>query len=368
LEILRQASKSGPPFDLVLTDASMPEVDGFTLASHIRQDDKISSVIVMMLTSLDQKQGAQELNTLGIRSYLVKPVKQSDLFDAIMQAMDGRRTDRPAPVELQQTASQLPPLSILLAEDSLANQKLAIGLLKRWGHTVTVANNGREAVDLAAKTDYDLILMDIQMPELDGMEATALIRQEQARTGKRVPIIAMTAHAMKGDRKLCLDAGMDDYVSKPVRPHDLLAAMVTFFTPGTKSAASATTSQPTPHRSNSVDELPADVRIDWSVARSRVLEDEDLLREVIDAFLSEAEVLAVDLSKALTSADSQTVSRLAHTLKSNLRTFGVPMADALQTIEFAAKAGDLEPVKTLWPTVRPNITLVVEQMKAYLAK
>ena len=367
LEILRLASKSGPPFDLVLTDASMPEVDGFTLASHIRQDDKISSVIVMMLTSLDQKQGTQELDSLGIRSYLVKPVKQSDLFDAIMQAMDGRRLDRPAPVELQQTASQLPPLSILLAEDSLANQKLAIGLLKRWGHTVTVANNGREAVDLAAKTDYDLILMDIQMPELDGMEATALIRQEQTRSGKRVPIIAMTAHAMKGDRKLCLDAGMDDYVSKPVRPHDLLAAMLPFFISGTKSATAADTRERTPQRSASVEDLPAEVRIDWSAARSRVLEDEDLLREVIDAFLSEAEVLAVDLSKALTSADSQSVCRLAHTLKSNLRTFGVPMADALQTIEFAAKSRDLEPVKALWPTVRPNITLVVEQMKAYLA-
>ena len=241
LEQLRQASQQGPPFDLVLTDASMPDIDGFTLASHIRQDDKISSVIVMMLTSLDQMQGSQELNQLGIRSYLVKPVKQSDLFDAIMLAMDGRRSDRPAPVELQKTASQLPPLSILLAEDSLANQKLAIGLLKRWGHTVTVANNGREAVDLASQQDFDLILMDIQMPELDGMEATALIRLDQTRTGKRVPIIAMTAHAMKGDRKLCLDAGMDDYVSKPVRPHDLLTAMLTFFTPEAKTPPRITT-------------------------------------------------------------------------------------------------------------------------------
>ncbi len=368
LELLRQASKSGPPFDLVLTDASMPEVDGFTLASHIRQDNKIASVIVMMLTSLDQKQGTQELSNLGIRSYLVKPVKQSDLFDAIMQAMDGRRSDRPAPVELQQTASHLPSLSVLLAEDSLANQKLAIGLLKRWGHTVTVANNGREAVDLASKQDFDLILMDIQMPELDGMEATALIRQEQARTGKRIPIIAMTAHAMKGDRQLCLEAGMDEYVSKPVRPNDLLAAMLPFFTSKAKPIPASPSATSTSRQTRAIEDLPADVRIDWPAAHARVLGDEDLLREVIDAFLSEAESIAIDLSKALTSTDAQAVSRLAHTLKSNLRTFGVPMADALQAIEYAAKSGDLDPVKTLWPTVRPNVTLVVEQMQDYLSQ
>jgi HPt (histidine-containing phosphotransfer) domain-containing protein len=173
---------------------------------------------------------------------------------------------------------------------------------------------------------------------------------------------------MKGDRKLCIDAGMDEYVSKPVRPRDLLAAMMQFFTPAAKATTNTLLTDQISQHSNAVEDLPADVRIDWPVARSRVLEDEGLLQEVVDAFLSEAEPLAVDLSKALTSADAPTVARLAHTLKSNLRTFGIPIADALQTIEFAAKTGDLEPVKTLWPTVRPNITLVAEQLKAYLAK
>jgi len=367
LDHLRLASLTGPPFDLVLTDASMPDVDGFTLASHIRQDDKISSVVVMMLTSLDQMHGAQELIQLGIRSYLVKPVKQSDLFDAIMLAMDGRRNDRPNPVEVQQSASKLPPLKILLAEDSLANQKLAIGLLKRWGHTTTVANNGREAVDLSSREEFDLILMDIQMPELDGMEATALIRQEQARTGRRIPIIAMTAHAMKGDRQLCLDAGMDEYVSKPVRPNVLLAAMLPFFTESSVPPLAQPAPEPFPPAPGVVPDVPAEVRVDWVAARSRVLEDEDLLREIVEAFLSEAEQLAVDLSTALTSADARAVARLAHTLKSNLRTFGVPCADALQTIEQSAKAGHLDPVKALWPVVRPRISQVVDQMTDYLS-
>ncbi len=372
LDQLRKASETGPPFDLVLTDASMPDIDGFTLASHIQQDRKIGSVVVMMLTSLDQTHGTKDLERLGIKSFLVKPVKQSDLLDAIMLAMDGRRSDSPAPIEVQQTAAQLPPLQVLLAEDSLANQKLAIGLLKRWGHTVTVANNGREAVTLAAQRAFDLILMDVQMPVMDGMEATALIQRQQVQTGQHVPIIAMTAHAMKGDKERCLAAGMDGYVSKPVRPNDLLAAMLSFFTPGleppallrptaSSRPAPSVATPPVPH------ELPPDARIDWAAARVIVLEDEDLLREIVEAFLSEAEPLAVELSTALTSADARAVARLAHTLKSNLRTFGVLCADDMQTIELSAKAGHLDPVKSLWPEVRPLITQVVEQMQAYLA-
>ena len=366
LDQLRRASEAGPPFDLVLTDASMPDVDGFTLASHIRQDRKISSVVVMMLTSLDQTHGAQELAQLGIKSFLVKPVKQSDLLDAIMLAMDGRRSERPVPAEQQKPVLQLPPLQILLAEDSLANQKLAIGLLRRWGHFITVANNGRQAVDLASQGKYDLILMDIQMPELDGMEATALIREEQARTGQRIPIIAMTAHAMKGDKERCLAAGMDAYVSKPVRPNDLLAAMLLFFTPVRITALTPVSSIPAATVSPVAADVPPDALVDWTSARATVLEDEDLLREIVDAFLSEAESLVAGLNKALTSADHRTVARLAHTLKSNLRTFGVPCADDLQTIELSAKAGHLDSVKSLWPTVQPLIVLVVEQMRVFL--
>lgn len=369
LEQLRHASETGPPFDLVLTDASMPDVDGFTLASHIHQDNKISSVVVMMLTSLDQAATSKDLERLGIRSFLVKPVKQSDLLDAIMLAMDGRRTDSPAPTDTQLASVTLPPLRILLAEDSLANQKLAIGLLKRWGHTTTVANNGAEAVNLAAQGGFDLILMDIQMPVMDGMEATALIRQEQSRTGQHVPIIAMTAHAMKGDKERCLAAGMDAYVSKPVRPNDLLAAMTPFFQENApRPVPVAPTAPPvtaSPAKAPEAD-VPEDARIDWKIARATVLEDDDLLREIVDAFLSEADTLAVDLSAAITSADLRAVNRLAHTLKSNLRTFGVPCADDLQSIEQAAKAGSLEPVKSLWPAVRPLIANVVEQMTRFL--
>lgn len=370
LELLRAASETGPPFDLVLTDASMPDIDGFTLASHIRQDDQISSVVVMMLTSLDQSQSSQSLSDLGIRSFLVKPVKQSDLLDAITHTMLGRRSPQRAEPTVSSEDVVLPALTILLAEDSRANQKLAVGLLKRWGHSVTLANNGREAVKRAAETQFDLILMDIQMPEMDGMEATALIREDQLRTGHRIPIIAMTAHAMKGDRKRCLAAGMDEYVSKPVRPKELLSAMALFFAPGCTPPACTTVPQPTPAVSSSPPEsslVPREARIDWEAARQVVGGDEDLLREIVDAFLSEAETLAAELSNAITAGDSKTVSRLAHTLKSNLRTFGVPMAESLQEIEMTARQNDLDQARILWPTIRPLITTVVGTMSRFLS-
>ena len=191
-------------------------------------------------------------------------------------------------------------------------------------------------------------------------------------TGQRVPIIAMTAHAMKGDKERCLAAGMDAYVSKPVRPNELLAVMLPFFTPGLEAPEpEAGSAQPQPASPVSTPpmahEVPPDARVDWAAARVIVLQDEDLLREIVEAFLSEAEQLAVELSTALTSADARTVARLAHTLKSNLRTFGVPCADDMQTMELSAKAGHLDPVKSLWPEVRPLITQVVQQMQTYLA-
>ena len=181
----------------------------------------------------------------------------------------------------------------------------------------------------------------------------------------------MTAHAMKGDKERCLEAGMDAYVSKPVRPNEILTAMLPFFTPGQVppvlvTGAESSSSLPTIAPAASPRVSP-DALIDWAAARVIVLEDEDLLREIVEAFLSEAEPIAIELSAALTSADSRAVARLAHTLKSNLRTFGVPCSDDLQTIELSAKAGRLEPVKSLWPEVRPLITQVVEQMQAFLA-
>ncbi|RLS57204.1 MAG: response regulator [Planctomycetota bacterium] len=364
LEHLRAATESGAAFDLVLTDASMSDVDGFTLASHIQQDRAISSVVIMMLTSLDQTHSSRSMNEMGIRSFLVKPVKQSDLFDAIARTLDARPgagsilpvVQRAAPPDVIDR-----PLKVLLAEDSLANQKLAIGLLKRWGHQTTVANNGREAVELAAQGGFDLILMDIQMPEMDGMEATAHIRKQQAQSGAYVPIIAMTAHAMKGDREACLAGGMDEYVSKPIRPLELLGTIRSLV----GHSAIATDSASVHVKEDRMPELhvPDEARIDWAVARAAVLEDEELLSEIVEAFLSEASLLTNQLESALQSDDAPAVNRLAHTLKSNLRTFGVPLSTILQEMEYSAKSGLVAPMLTKWPVIRPLIECVIQQME-----
>ena len=156
----------------------------------------------------------------------MKPVKQSELFDAIGMSLGLASLAAGAEASvLRQPSVELPPLRILLAEDSLVNQKLALGLLGKHGHSVVVANNGKEAVVALASGEYDVVLMDVEMPEMDGLEATAVVRTGERQTGKHVPIIAMTAHAMKGDRERCLEAGMDDYVSKPIRAQQLFAVL-----------------------------------------------------------------------------------------------------------------------------------------------
>jgi len=224
LDLLRTAIQAGTPYRLVLTDAHMPDVDGFMMTESIRQDPALAATKVIMLTSGDRPEDATHCERLGIANYLLKPVKQSELLEAIERAL-GVMVPK---AELSRTADETPPvrpLRILLAEDSVVNQKLAVALLGRQGHTVTIANNGREALTAIERGSFDLILMDIQMPEMDGLEATAAIRAREISAGLHTPIIAMTAHALKGDRERCLDAGMDGYVTKPIRPQDLYQAL-----------------------------------------------------------------------------------------------------------------------------------------------
>jgi CheY-like chemotaxis protein len=223
LDVLHEAQEAGNPYRLVFTDEHMPEMDGFTLVERIRQDPKLDDTIVMILTSGGRFDGAAQCEVLRISAYLLKPVKQSELLDATMRAMGGSSPEEEVPgVPATRSPSQVGPLRVLLAEDSLVNQKLAVALLEKCGHTAVVTENGREAVAASESQDFDLILMDVQMPQMDGFEATSVIRAREKGSGKHVPIIALTAHAMKGDRERCLEAGMDDYVAKPIDATELL--------------------------------------------------------------------------------------------------------------------------------------------------
>jgi signal transduction histidine kinase/DNA-binding response OmpR family regulator len=226
IRLLREAREHGEPYRLVLTDAHMPEMDGFSLAERIGQDAELRSTIIMMLTSGDRPGDSGRCEQLGIAAYLSKPIKQSELLDAIMLAM-GVTAVEDAGMEKARVRqpARLRPLRILLAEDSRVNQKLAVALLKKEGHEVTVASNGKEAVAAFESRIFDVALMDVKMPEMDGFQATAVIRAQEKQTGAHIPIIAMTAHALNGDRQRCLEAGMDDYVAKPIRAVQLFEAI-----------------------------------------------------------------------------------------------------------------------------------------------
>jgi signal transduction histidine kinase/CheY-like chemotaxis protein len=226
LRTLAQASDANKEFALVLTDASMPIMDGFQLAEEIRKNPRFSGTAIMMLTSAGQRGDAARCREMGLEGYLTKPVSQSELLDAVLRVAGLKRSERkPALVTRHSLREAVRSLRILLAEDNAVNQFLATRLLEKQCHHVVTVGNGRAALERLEKETFDLILMDIQMPEMDGFEATAAIRKQEESTGKHLPIVAMTAHAMEGDRERCLAAGMDAYMSKPIHAKDLMDAI-----------------------------------------------------------------------------------------------------------------------------------------------
>ncbi len=222
---IKRAFESGRPYQLMLLDLQMPEMDGFEVAKRVKEGPFGSDVEIILLTSLGQKGDAERCRELGISGYLLKPVKQSDLLDGIMLAMGCPTKEKRTVITRFSIQDARRRLKILLAEDNLVNQKLAVIMLEKRGHQVVVASNGKEAIEILDRERFDLILMDIQMPEMDGFEATQRIREKDEKEGGHVPIVAMTAHAMKGDREKCLAAGMDDYVPKPIKAEELFSVI-----------------------------------------------------------------------------------------------------------------------------------------------
>ena len=204
----------------------MPDVDGLTLTKWIRHDPKLANTTVIVLTSGARSEDQEQFRQLDVAAHLMKPVKQSELFNAIGMSLGiAALQDKGEQASGPSAEPKIGPLRFLLAEDSIVNQKLAIGLLEKHGHSVVVAGNGREAIATLAEQEFDVVLMDVEMPEMDGFEAAAIIRLRERQTERHIPIIAMTAHAMKGDRERCLESGMDGYVAKPIRVQRLFDAI-----------------------------------------------------------------------------------------------------------------------------------------------
>ena len=322
------ACAAGAPFGLVILDANMPEMDGFSVAEEMKRHPGVADTTIMMLTSADQCGDAARCKDVGIALYLVKPVRQSELLDAIVSALDAEHPqDLVYDVESTRSAGGAGrSLRILVAEDNPVNQKLATRLLEKRGHMPLVVGDGREALNAYEAETFDLILMDIQMPIMDGLETTVAIREKEKKSGSHIPIIAMTAHAMKGDMERCLEAGMDGYVSKPVNPEELFRTIEGL---GAVSGA--------PEETSSADQV-----MDIEAAMARVDGDEDLLREIACLFVGSCPELVGQIRDAIDRADGKALENAAHTLKGSVGNFGAkPAYEAALRLEMLGRSGDM---------------------------
>jgi two-component system, sensor histidine kinase and response regulator len=325
---LRRAAAAGEPYPLLLTDAMMPEMDGFMLVEELHKEPGLAPRTIMMLSSADRQTDAARCRRLGMAAYLVKPVKADELQIAILAAIsDATRdkrtaagattrpertrpeTTRPETGTASAAAQPSKELRILLAEDNLVNQRVALHILRKANHSVHAVVNGREAVEALEREPFDLVLMDVQMPEMDGFEATDAIRTREKISGKHMPIVAMTAHAMAGDRDRCLAAGMDEYISKPVHGPDLLRLLQTFAPPSAPVAAPI--AAPSPAVAPKSDK-PV---FDRETALDRVNGEAELLDEVIELFLTDAPNRLAEVRTALEQGDPKRLQMAAHSLK-----------------------------------------------------
>jgi PAS domain S-box-containing protein len=332
---LRRAQESGNPIPLILLDAQMPQLDGFATAAKIKGDTSLSAATIMMLTSGGQRGDADRCRQSGIAGYLSKPVRQWELREAILRVLGfkpqrGESSRLVTRHSLEETRRHL---RILLAEDNAINRELTTRILSKRGHSVTTAENGRLALDVLETQAFDLVLMDVQMPEMDGFDATAAIRKREASSGTHIPIIAMTAHAMKGDRERCLQAGMDAYISKPVQSEELLKLV---------EALGATAAPTPPDTSDTPVNERAEEVLDRTVALARADGDETLLADLAKLLLEESPKMLAAVQAAVSEGDARRLERAAHSLKGAVSTFAAHASvEAAVRLERLGRAGDL---------------------------
>ncbi|HWY39667.1 MAG TPA: response regulator, partial [Chthoniobacterales bacterium] len=363
LEEMLRAAKSDSAYQLVLLDAIMPEMDGFALAEKIKEQPELADATVMMLSSAMPAGSTARCAALGIAGLLTKPVTQSELLDAILIAVShtaeaGNSRDISPGI----AGTNLPGsgLRILVAEDNLVNRAVATGILEKQRHVLVHAATGREAVEAFRNGSFDLILMDVQMPEMDGLEATRRIRELEEATGGHTPIVAMTAHAMAGDRERCLAAGMDDYVSKPLRKEDLLRAL---------ECAEVDANEGENHLPSPTDSRPAseEVLVDIDQLRDVTDNEPDRIRRLIDLYLIQAAPMLDELNAAIQINSSGEVARLAHKFVGSSISCGVQaFTQPLRELERLGNEGDLSRANALFEDVRHQFPRVQDAFDEFL--
>ena len=354
LAALKRAKEIGEPPQLLLVDAQMPLMDGFSLIEELKQHPDLPTATVMMLTSGGQRGDASRCRELNISGYLTKPVRQWELREAILSVLGTRKPDGATPqlVTRSTLRESRRHLRILLAEDNAINREVAVRLLSKRGHTVVVAMNGKEAVAAYGTQTFDLVLMDVQMPEMDGFEATATIRQKEKILGTHIPIIAMTAHAMKGDRERCLAAGMDGYLSKPIHTDELIKI----------TEGAMENSQKAQSSSGSINDA-----FDLATALSRLDGDEALFCDLAATFCSEAPKLIRAVQEALSRNDCQGLARSSHSIRGSASTFAAKRAtESAATLESLAGAGDLSKAEESFETLSAQVEILRQALEKYV--
>ena len=326
LTALRRAAAAGTPFDIAILDAQMPDQDGFELAAAVRADPDLAATKLLILTSAGQRGDGERCRQMGIQAYLTKPIARADLIEAVgtvlLEAPPAGAA--PALITRHSIAESRHTLRILLAEDNLVNQQVATAMLVKRGHQVDVVGNGREAVDAIGAHDYDLVLMDIQMPEMDGFAATQAIRALPR--GRSLPIIALTAHALSGERERCLERGMTGYLAKPFKAHDLFAAIE-----GRTAATADTAAAPAPP-------------VDLAAFRGTMREAgaEAAVDGILATFASTLPQRLEALAEASRGGEAEAIQRAAHAFRSAAATIGAHrLAQLLEAMEASARSGDV---------------------------
>jgi signal transduction histidine kinase/CheY-like chemotaxis protein len=333
---LDNAVAIGKPFAFALIDFQMPDLDGFGLAQQIKKRPELGTTLIMMLSSVGHRGDGIRFRELGVASYLTKPVRQSVLLDAMLSVLAGKDApgDRQALVTQHTLNEARRSLRILLAEDNAVNRQLVTALLAKRGHTSVSVVNGREAVAAVANGGFDLVLMDVQMPEMDGLQATTAIRKAEERTGAHVPIVALTAHAMKGDREACLAAGTDEYLSKPVNATELFALIETLtgITANTKPAQA--------------DVAPAhEPAFDMGSVLARVEGDRSLLKELAQILRTEIPGALAEIRNCVATGNSAGLERAAHGFRGACGSFGAGGAvRAAHVLELMGRRASFEDV------------------------
>jgi two-component system, sensor histidine kinase and response regulator len=348
LDALSVAARAGQPFPLVVLDANMPDMDGVAVADEIMRRPELADTTIVMLTSSGQVGDAARRRDAGISAFLSKPIKGADLLEAIIGAL---KRNYPAVATAQPfaivPATAIRSLKVLLAEDNVINQQVAVGLLTRRGHQVTVATNGREALEAIEREAFDVVLMDIQMPEMSGFEATAAIRFRERQTGGHLRIIAMTAHAMSGDRERCLVAGMDGYLPKPI-DRNMFVAVVEQDGAVPAGASGAT---------------PLNV-FDPAALLERLDGDEQLVAKVLGLFLEDCPARLAAIKEAVDARSPERIRTEAHALKGAAANLSMSeLVEAARLLEQIGAEGRVEAAEAAWERLAVEAKRAMESVR-----